>query len=547
MAMPSLRQRRPVPDSDAHEIAAQIEPAPTVTRARLTRVRAPQGAMVGHYEIKSRRPGGPDPIAITASAQVLHGGSVARTVKRAPSQSWQNEAWDLRKEIGELRFAGDRVARAVSQCRIYVAEVPTSHDATPQPVPDDSVVGEYGREMFGSRPAVAQAMKLGAQHLTFNGESNLLIRQEPDAGPMSWAAHSVQEISGPAGSMKLDNGVETIDLGPNDIVVRCWTPDPEKSGLADSPTQSVLPVARELKGLTEHTAAQIDSRLAGAGLLVVPDSIEVLRGQVSAPEEGDDDADLDEFVRALVEAMTVPLRNRSSAASVVPLVVKVPEALVDKIQHISFASQFDAMAKDMREEAIRRVGLGMDSDPSILLGLGGGNHWSAWLVSEDEVQLVVSPLAATICHSLTMGWLRPVLEQLEGVDPSRYMVWFDASALELRPDKSADSRELHGKMLISDDAVRRENGFGDTDKPDKEEYARRLIEELLRLKPELAADLLPRLGVELELTSTEVAAADTVPAAPAATPAENDGQDRELPDTLGDPPPAASTAPGAPA
>lgn len=547
MAMPTLRRRRPPrSDSYAHEIAAQLEQPtePTVTRARLTRVRAPRGAMVGHYQFASQASTAPPPVTITASAQVLHGGTVTGTVKRAPVQSWQREAWDLRREIGELRFAGDRVARAVSQCIVYIAEVPTSHDATPMPVDPNSVVGQYDREMFGSRPATAQAMKLATQHLTYNGESELLIQQEPDAGPMRWSAHSVQEITGQSGSMRLDNGVETIKLGDDDLVVRCWNPDPEHTGLADCPTRSVLPVARELKGLTEHTSAQIDSRLAGAGLLIVPDTIEVMRGQVSTPKEGDDDADMDEFVRALVEMMTVPLRDRSSAASVVPLVVKVPEALVDKLQHISFASEFDQMAKDMREEAIRRVGLGMDSDPSVLLGLGGGNHWSAWLVSEDEVQLVVSPLAATICHSLTVGWLRPVLEQIDGVDPTKYMVWFDPSQLELRPDKSADSRTLHDKRLISDDAVRRENGFGDGDKPDKAEWVRRLIEELLWAKPELAADLLPRLGVEIELPA---AAAATTPAAPPAPPAEeNDGQDRELPDTLGDPPPAATDAPGAP-
>ena len=57
--------------------------------------------------------------------------------------------------------------------------------------------------------------------------------------------------------------------------------------------------------------------------------------------------------------MLTPLQNRNSAASIVPLIAKVPGEWVDKVRHITFDSPLDPMAKDMREEAIRRIGLGM--------------------------------------------------------------------------------------------------------------------------------------------------------------------------------------------
>ena len=37
----------------------------------------------------------------------------------------------------------------------------------------------------------------------------------------------------------------------------------------DSPVRAALPILRELVGLTQHVSAQIDSRLAGAGMLVM--------------------------------------------------------------------------------------------------------------------------------------------------------------------------------------------------------------------------------------------------------------------------------------
>jgi hypothetical protein len=228
---------------------------------------------------------------------------------------------------------------------------------------------------------------------------------------------------------------------------------------------------------------------------------------------------MDGFVHALVEAMTVPIQNRDSAASVVPLVAKVPAEVVDKIKHLTFASPLDPMAKDMREEAIRRIGLGMDSDPSVLLGIGSSsNHWSAWLTSDEEVKLVIAPMVSTVCHALTVGWLRPSLEQL-GVDPNKYLVWFSTSNLTLRPDKSEDARALHGEGVLSDEAVMRENGFNpDEDMASDEERARRLLTQLLMVKPDYAEAILPRLGVELVLPQT-------VPAEPAASPADTPPED----------------------
>ena len=67
-----------------------------------------------------------------------------------------------------------------------------------------------------------------------------------------------------------------------------------------------------------HISAQVDSRLAGAGILLVPTS--ATRGFKEAaglPENSEQDP----FTEALMDAMITPITDRSSAAAVVPLLV----------------------------------------------------------------------------------------------------------------------------------------------------------------------------------------------------------------------------------
>ena len=141
----------------------------------------------------------------------------------------------------------------------------------------------------------------------------------------------------------------------------------------------------------------------------------------------------------------------------------------------------------------------------------GANHWSAWLTSDEEVRLVTSPMVATICHALTVGWLRPTLELLDGQDPRRFMVWLSTDNLSLRPDKSQDARALHDAGILSEGAVLRENGFNpDEDAADDDEKAKRWLVTLMLAKPEYAQAILDYLGVDIDLP--------TAPAAPVEPP-----------------------------
>ncbi|NMO00812.1 hypothetical protein HH308_06245 [Gordonia sp. TBRC 11910] len=352
------------------------------------------------------------PRALTAAAAILAGGANPASKLRVGSRPWQTEVWELRRETGEMRFSGDRVAKALSRVKLYIAEVSTDPDADPKPaeVPE---LQDLSQQMFTD---CAAALLRAGQHLQFSGESVLLISQDMDTLAMTWQPHSTREVSGQGKSWQIDDGSgerRRVDL-KREMLVRCWLKDPEMGYNAESPVQAVMPSARILRALTRRISAEIDSRLAGNGLLVLPDSVQLAPGQM-----GQDGKATHDFMRALMQSMITPIQQPDSAAAVVPLVIQVPIEAVDKIQHIRFSSDFDQRTKELRDEEIRRIALGMDSAPEVLLGMGSGaNHWcvderteiltrDGWKRQHD---LAVGDVALTLNHDTGMSEWQPVLD-----------------------------------------------------------------------------------------------------------------------------------------
>src|SRR5262249_2474561 len=105
---------------------------------------------------------------------------------------------------------------------------------------------------------------------------NLLEDREVSLDTLIWIVASTSEVTVDT------DGVITINPGepgnempsPTDsaFVIRVWRPPPQYWWQAESPAKASLPILRELVGLTMHISAQIDSRLAGAGVFIVPAS-----------------------------------------------------------------------------------------------------------------------------------------------------------------------------------------------------------------------------------------------------------------------------------
>jgi hypothetical protein len=505
---------------------------------------------------------------VTAAAQILSGPKIQRTGPRKAGQSaslpWQQETWQLYDEIGELAFAIEWLASAVSRCRLIAAKVSDAGD-DPEPV-DQGLPADLVASWAGGPGQQSQFLGRCGAHLALVGDSYIVGRTVPpddaadaaDATPGAapaepaddqqdrelWQAYSTEETSFSTGlGWAVNDGTGKIRLSPDDLIIRCWNPHPRLFSEATSSVRPSLPVLRELRGLTMHVSAQVDSRLAGAGLLLLPQSMTFAS---PAGQSGDAADGEDPFVRSLIEAMVTPIKDRDSAAAVVPLVARVPDEVVGKAQHMKFSTDLDDKAKDLRDEALRRLALGLNLPPEIVLGLGDTNHWSAWQIDEAAVRLHVSPLAATICLALTIGWFQPALAAGGEANPEQYMVWFDPAALELRPDRSASAQNLFDRFAVGFDCLRREAGFGDDDAPQPDELGRMVLLKLL----DRVADpqgLISALGLSINLGQ---------PALPAGEGegdgADSDGADtgdgradRQLPERDTEPPPETEPPPAA--
>ncbi|QDP45508.1 portal protein [Microbacterium phage FuzzBuster] len=429
-------------------------------------------------------------VSITASAAHLTGKTVkGSSFRKSTGADWQADGWEMYDLIGEQRFIANVLAGRAAQARLFVGKL-SSTDPLAEPEGVDDPVLQGILDAFGkSAPGRAQIINRAYINYFVPGEvflvgipphliSKAIGEEDPVPPPLDgqidmmsldWRALSISELKfktedeielylAEANGRKLETTLDEV------YVIRSWRSHPERAWHADSPTRSSLPVLRELVGLTMAIGGQTDSRLAGAGMLVVPDSArKAMLRALDLPETSGEDP----FTDALIEAMSTAISDRSNAAAFVPLVVTVPDESADKFQHITFSSPFDKEMRPLREEAIRRLALGQDAPPELLLGTGGMNHWGAWLVREDVVTTHIEPPLGLFCDSLTTQYLRPMMLALgysqEEVDDT--VVWYDVSHMIVRPNRSAEAKDLYDAGELSGEAYRNAAGFDENDAP----------------------------------------------------------------------------------
>lgn len=479
---------------------------------------------------------------ITASNQ-----SVSSLVP-SRSQTWQRDAWDFYDAIGELRFGCQWIANAMSRVNLVAAmpplgagDEPTSIDIDDERVtPVQRRAVEIVASIAGGQTGQGQLLASFGIQLTIAGLAWLVVEPDPETDEYgTWEVLSSEEVRGDSAG-RLEVRMSEREWRPIDrdaLVIKVWRRHPRKQWEPDAPTRGVMSVLREIDLLTKHIHASAQSRLAGAGILAIPSEAVFPPGQgpqTSRSVDPDDEnitAAEDTFVETLIEGMTVPLTDRGSAAAVVPLVIKVPGELVDKITHLRFDTPFDERVLALMENAIKRLALGLDIPPEILTGTSGMNHWGAWAIAEEAITMHIEPLSETVVHALTVGFLRPALEA-EGFaadEIADVMVWYDTSDLRTRPDRSRGAIEAYDRYELSGGALLREIGLNVDDMPDDDERRLRLLTDIARTNGNLAPVLLAELGlldavpVEVEVAGEPIAQ-EALPEAPATQgPPETDG------------------------
>lgn len=496
-------------------------------------------------------------------AAAAHSGAGTRTLTAAVSRvdlegaswkaykfgdrEWQDDAWRLYDITGQLRFVANWVGSCVSRCILRVHEIDERGDVGA--VVDDPEISQLAAGPLGLGDARAEMLRLLGIDLFVPGEAFMVAESEGglDGSDLWWVVTARQikkqgDLITVVRSPVHGGGTFTYRDGV-DLILRCWTPHPHDTNEPDSATRSAIPDLREIEALRRREFAELDSRLIGSGIFFVPDSMDLPRAE-------DDPEGVDGFSALLMRTMATSLRDRSSAAAMVPIVVTGPGQDIDKIKHVTFWSELSGQITEMRQNALTSLGESLDIPPEVLKGLGSTNHWSAWAISDEAVTTQIKPVLSRIASALTLGYLTPALEALGYDDPTRYTYQFDTSRLTTRPNRTADAVTYHERGLISDDATRNAGAWQDDDAPDADEKARRLARELVLAAPQIAlADSgirsllgLPDISVPDSTTAGPVATTPTPPAiqpaenAPPAQPVPSDGE----PADQQTPPPAAS-------
>lgn len=458
-------------------------------------------------------------------------GKTAFQKRRTSAQGWQDEAWLYLDAIGEISYAFTVVANALSRVRLYTAEIvdPSSPPINADP---DSQIGQASIEVlnrlnsaFGGVPGL---LRDAAMNLQVAGEC-LLVQQPANPftnppTPESWDIRSVDELQinaeGNFVILPREDGDKSaaIKLPKGAYVARIWRPHPRFSDSATSSMRPLLDMCAELLLLNKTFRSTERSRL-NSGMLYLPDGLSVaatadpdtFAGAENEMEETEDgtfpasaydigeQADTDEFEEALLDAMLTPIADEESASAVVPLIVRGPADLGEKIKLIQFERSFDEAHITRADNVLDRIMQGLDVPKEIVKGLSSLKFSTAQIVDIQLYQAHVEPLALLICDALTTVYLRPSLRKL-GLPESeivKHVVWYDPSDVTTRPNKAEDAETGYKNHLISGQAWRKAHNFTEDDAPNSTEVAYRLLIEKGQLPPELAEALLTVVAPEV--------------------------------------------------
>jgi hypothetical protein len=449
--------------------------------------------------------------------------------RRSAAGSWQTEAWEYYDAIGEIKYAFNLVASVVSRIRLYAAVVDDPSEA-PVPIdksasfdPDLAAAAKRALDRldsaYGGQPGL---LKDAALNLQVTGECYLIqVPERVGSGlPESWDIRSVDELQvdqkgnyiinpvrDVAGGSSMSMSKNAIRLPKDAFIGRMWKAHPRYSMESDSSLRGLLDLCAELLLLNRTFRATARSRL-NAGALYLPDGLSV----AASPDPDypyDEDGEFneqynteeaaDDFEDQLIDAMTTPIKDEDSASAVVPLIIRGPAELGDKIKQFKFERSFDDSLVTRADRVLERIMQGLDVPKDVVTGLANVKYSNALQIDEALYKAHIEPLMLLIADALTVVYLRPYLISVgySETEVKRIHIWYDPSQVATRNDRATDADSGFDKMAVSFDTWRRAHGFSDQDAPTPTELAMRLVVSKGAITPELTESLLAAVAPEI--------------------------------------------------
>lgn len=331
-------------------------------------------------------------------------------------------------------------------------------------------------DFCGGGPGQSAFLKAITPHLLIPGEGWLIAERDDPSVPLAaceWGVFSTECVQVRGGRFWVQIA-EAIwrPLAPDSLPMRIYEPDPQFPWLASSNTEAAVPIMRRIHLIDSRIIAMMVSRLAMNGIMLIPQE-----GTFTVPEQYMQAPD--PFVAMLIDIASKNVANPSQASAAIPIPVKFTSDLIDKWRLFRADDPIDPSLLAEREQELGRLGdtLGLARE-RVSGGLGQQNHWGAALASEEEVRILFSSLAETVCGGLTKAYLWPMLRSaglpLVGPNGGRLIVWYDTSELTAKVDKSEAVVKAYDRLEANGAALRRELGLDESDKPTVEELEEQL-------------------------------------------------------------------------
>lgn len=446
----------------------------------------------------------------------------------AKRQAWQEESWENFDDVPEIKYSTWFLGNAMAKLRLYPA-IRISTDPKVDPIsvfdPDSGVPADVAqaaqeeldrlKSSLGGQGEILREVNMnleiaGECYIVGFGPKTVTVKQDDGTTavierPEDWDVKSISEVEAKDGKYTIRESPtdqEKITLDPDtDTIFRVWQRHPRWSKLPDCAMRGVLSDCEALLLLTNQVKAEAKSR-QGAGVFTVPNELSFGPDSVTEPDGEDNDVD-DPFHEELLISVSDPIEDPSSAAAVMPLLIRGPGEFLQPqyLRHFSLSRDTTSVLEERIQKRIERIARGLNLPIEVVLGHQQTTYANAEQVDIDTFEDHLRPRCELLVDCFSVAYLQPQLFDA-GVDPQwsdSIIVWYDASALVKAKDVTGTADAAYDRNAISWEAYRRYRGYSEADAPDPIELLIRTGMKSTKLDPNVVVALLDLLGVPIEV------------------------------------------------
>lgn len=428
-------------------------------------------------------------------------------------QEWQSLAWGYRDLIGELRFALQFRARALSRMSIYAAQIDPENPHAEEPIAlslrhheDEEKrarvtvspkLAEAAEEELARLPLSAGYAFLGVWSENFDaaGECWLHARRDPATGDEVWSIRSISEVGVGITSVTVEDEslagyARQVDLETEELY-RLWVPHPQRARFADSPLRAMIDVLEDIVLIGRELRAVARSRIASNGLLLIPRGLTKSNNTLDETVAMTPAEAASSFVANFTAGLTAPISNEGHPGSIAPMVIIGDLADLEGVKHVKLDREDSPTLLDKQEKALRRMANGLDVPPEIVTGMAEVNHWTAWQIDSATARHHLEPGARMMVDSLTVAFLRRALIKrgFPAEEVKLIRAWYDLGGLTENPNRRQDALDAFDRLGIGPEALRDALGFEPEDAPSLEQMLL-MIANKQGVEPAMATALL---------------------------------------------------------